>query len=237
MASWFSLDGIDSEEIGIHVLEQPAIVVPQRRVKTFEIPGAENAYVFDGDWGYEDVEKEVHCTVDTDIDPTLVASYLTPSAREIVFGNEEDFCYHGYCANAVEILRCLRGRDKREFTARFICSPFKFLAYPDDDIELTESDTIEHPGTARCYPKLRIVGSGSVTVTLHAVDDFTLNMGDSLTTLIVDSAAMVVTNPSGTVDRSRRMNGDYPWLDPGDNLISWTGNVTKIVVTPRFAWL
>lgn len=34
-----------------------------------------------------------------------------------------------------------------------------------------------------------------------------------------------------------RMSGDFPTLLPGSNAISWTGNVTKVVIQPNWRYL
>ena len=33
------------------------------------------------------------------------------------------------------------------------------------------------------------------------------------------------------------MNGVFPILDPGNNIITWTGNLTKIKIQPKSRWL
>ena len=37
--------------------------------------------------------------------------------------------------------------------------------------------------------------------------------------------------------KNRNMNGVFPILDPGNNIITWTGNLTKIKIQPKSRWL
>lgn len=238
MPAWFTLDGVSCEDAGIHVLEFPPYTIAQRKVVTFPVPGSQDEHLFEGDWGYEDMELPVRCTVDEDAAPEDVISFLTPSTRRIVFANQPAYEYTGFLANMLEIAKVLPERGKREFTARYRCSPFKALAWPDDPMAFIVSPAyIDHPGTARCYPKIKIEGSGTVTLTLHAVDTFTVTGLVSGTPFVIDSGAMICTDENGISDWSSRAEGDYPWLDPGINMLSWTGNVTQITVTPNFLWI
>lgn len=237
MATWFTLDGVSCEDAAIHVLEFPPYTIARRKVITFQVPGAQDEHVFEGDWGYEDVELPVRCTVDEDAAPEDVISFLTPSMRRIVFGNQPAFEYTGFLTNMLEIAKILPGRGKREFTARYQCSPFKALAFPDEPLEFIAAGSIEHPGTARCYPKITVEGQGDVTITLHSVDDFTVSDLETGEPFVIDSAAMICTDSTGLLDWSDRGDGNYPYLDPGVNTLSFTGNVTKITVEPNFLWI
>ena len=40
-----------------------------------------------------------------------------------------------------------------------------------------------------------------------------------------------------TTSMNSCMNGDFPTLLPGQNAISWTGNVTKVVIQPNWRYL
>ena len=41
----------------------------------------------------------------------------------------------------------------------------------------------------------------------------------------------------GVTSMNGCMGGDFPTLLPGQNAISWTGNVTKVVVQPNWRYL
>ena len=238
MPAWFTLDGNNCEDVGIHVLEYPDDVIAKRRMTSYTVPGGANAWVYDGAWGYEDVVRTIRCTVDEDADIDAVIRFLLPDTRNIVLGCRPQFMYTGVLQNAVEIQKILRAsRKKKNFDADYLCNPFKRLAIPGEDITLTAAGGVDHPGTARCYPVITVAGSGTVKLTFHAVDDFTLYGLESGEPRVIDCGAMVCTDAGGYTDLSRLSAGDYPWLDPGYNSISWTGTVTSIVIRPNFLWL
>ena len=37
--------------------------------------------------------------------------------------------------------------------------------------------------------------------------------------------------------KNRNMSGEFPILESGVNIITWTGNLTKIKVEPKSRWL
>ena len=41
----------------------------------------------------------------------------------------------------------------------------------------------------------------------------------------------------GVTSMNSNMSGDFPVLAPGANAISWTGNVTKVVIQPNWRCL
>ena len=41
----------------------------------------------------------------------------------------------------------------------------------------------------------------------------------------------------GTALMNNHMSGDFPILKPGLNAISWSGNVTSVVISPRCRYL
>ena len=36
---------------------------------------------------------------------------------------------------------------------------------------------------------------------------------------------------------NEKMDGEFPVLQPGNNLISWSGDVTRLVITPNWRYL
>ena len=42
---------------------------------------------------------------------------------------------------------------------------------------------------------------------------------------------------NGAISMNGNMSGDFPSLAPGANAVSWTGNVTKVVIQPNWRYL
>ena len=57
-----------------------------------------------------------------------------------------------------------------------------------------------------------------------------------LTGVVTVDAALMETYQDYT-SRNSHMSGDYPMLLTGQNIITWTGGVTKVVITPNWRML
>ena len=53
--------------------------------------------------------------------------------------------------------------------------------------------------------------------------------------IVIDSALQEAYQ--GTTLMNEHMSGDFPVLKPGQNAISWSGTVTRVVVKPNWRFL
>ena len=88
------------------------------------------------------------------------------------------------------------------------------------------------------------VGLTATAGVLNKVDN-ALNKADTAVTkplnnatnnVTLDSKLLLCLNSDGT-NKSKEMIGNFPLLEKGINSISWTGNITKIELTPRTAFI
>lgn len=237
MANWFSLDGQLSTDFGIYVAQYPPLAVPQRRGVNLSVKGGADVWLFDGPWGYEDMLLDIDCYIPAGADAEAAAAFLTPDVREIILGDQPAYALTGKCEDALELRRILQGRQARRFTLPLRCSPFKRLASPGAALTLTAAGSVEHPGTARSYPLFTVAGTGDIDLITHGTQHFTISGLEAGAPIVIDSGAMLCTDGAGKQDWSARTSGDYPYLDPGENLISFTGAVTSIAIEPRWRWL
>lgn len=237
MPAWFSLDRVNSEDVGIHVKTYPDRVVPKRRGVKADVPGGQPAHMWDGAWGYGEMMLTVEIYVDGDAAPEVVAAFLQPEEREIIFGDDPGYVLHGRLEDQVDLEKVMRARKPRTATLNFYCSPFKHLAWPGEAEEITAVTVLEHPGSARSWPTIKVWGEGEGSILIRGTEEFAVKGLVSGEALVIDSGAMVCTNGDGTQDRSGDTEGDYPYFDPGESSVSFTGGITKLEIAPNWAWL
>ena len=114
----------------------------------------------------------------------------------------------------------------------FRCKPFWYQENVQP-ITLTTSGTfITNPGSVYAEPVITVYGSGEITLmvgmSIVELDGIT----DSIT---LDTPLMEAY--SGATGMNGNMSRDFPTLPPGKNAISWTGNVTKVVIQPNWRYL
>jgi phage-related protein len=89
---------------------------------------------------------------------------------------------------------------------------------------------LRNPTSYAAKPKIIIAGTGAAV--LH-VGDYTVNISNIGGNIIIDSdiedAYYGSTNKNNMITLSA-----FPLLQPGDNVITWTGGITSCKIVPRF---
>lgn len=106
---------------------------------------------------------------------------------------------------------------------------------PTIQIEYASTDNalIVNHGLEKAKPILKIYGDGHGSIYVNGKEIFTIDVDDEY--VIVDSKEEEAYK--GDILKNRFMNGDFPILDPGENVISWGGNIEKVEVMPNSRWL
>ena len=124
-----------------------------------------------------------------------------------------------------------------EVRAQFKVSPYRYVWPHPADIELeTNPATVTNPGTAWAAPEIAITGSGALTLMIGRYTVAIEEIGDGL---ILDCAEKRAYNLTRTalatagVTLTETATGRWPRLNPGGNVIMWTGNA-EIVITPNW---
>ena len=102
-----------------------------------------------------------------------------------------------------------------------------------DALELTAPTTIRNSGTVYSEPLITVYGSGDVTLNINGNPYPLRNVQESIT---IDSEMMEVFKED-TNQNGKYGGVEFPRFEVGKNEISWTGNVSKIKIQPRWRWL
>ena len=228
--AYFTFRNIRSTLYDIIIEELPPITHPRSRVESFVVPGRSGSMNI-SDEAYDSYTKTVKCLLMTDIHIDNVASWLTGDGKA-VFSNEPNRIYDVHVKNARTLSRAFMTGHKR-FQIQFETQPYKSSANPEEPLELTAPTTLTNPGTLRAHPILTIHGTGNMTVSISG-RSFSLT---GITDYIVVDSRMVTAYRTNTQLMNHHMAGEFPYLDPGENRITWTGNISKIVIQPNWRWL
>lgn len=232
MNDWFIWNGKRCTEYGIHVLEQPPITIPAERATFTNVPGRPGSLtVLEGDNVYDDMILTAQCMVSDPSRISEIAAYLKGSGT-VTFANRQGGFYHARVVNQISFEKILRGNPHRSFAVNFRCKPFWYQENVPE-ISLTTSGTfVTNPGSVYSEPIITVYGSGEITLmvgmTIVELDGIT----DSIT---LDTPLMEAYQ--GVNSMNGNMSGDFPTLAPGANAVSWTGNVTKVVIQPNWRYL
>ena len=226
MNDYFIWNGTRCTEHGIYVTEQPPITIPQERSKQTAIPGRPGSLTtLEGDDVYDDLTLTATCVVREPARIPEIAAWLK-GAGAVTFANRPGGFYYARIANQIPFEKILRGNPHCSFAVQFRCSPPFWYLSDVEDIEITTSSyVLVNPGSVYSEPVMTIYGSGDVSlivngqiIELEGVDgEITLN-------------SVIQEAYHGEVLVNEKMSGDFLVLKPGNNLVSWTGNVTRLVI-------
>lgn len=232
MNDWFEWNGVRSTEYGVHVLEQPVLTLPNERATFVDVPGRSGSLtVLEGESVYDDLVLTAQCIVENTERYEEIAAFLKGSGR-VTFANRPEGYYEARIVNQIPFEKILRGNPHRSFAVNFRCKPF-WYAESVPTITVTKSGTfVTNPGNIYAEPKITVVGSGSITLMVALTIIELEGIAGNIT---LNSALQEAY--SGTTSMNSAMSGEFPILYPGANAISWTGNVSKVVIEPRWRYL
>lgn len=228
--AWFTFKGIDSREMGVIVTAMPETVRAERRIESITVAGR-NGSLHTDEGVYESYDRTMECALIKRAKLDEITAWLVGSG-EMTFSTEPDKVYRVTIANKISIAQMMRVFQK--FQVVMDTQPFKYsVNAAGDALELTAPTTIRNSGTVYSEPLITVYGSGDITLTVNEADFPLYGVDESIT---IDSEMMEVFKED-TNQNGKYGGVEFPRFEVGKNEISWTGNVSKIKIQPRWRWL
>jgi phage-related protein len=220
-----------AESKGLKIVSLPPIKLSDEKIDEKEIDGRDGSLTEKK--GYQAETKQVVCDFNGNNSQALSLLDWFQGEGEVIFGNIPDRYYKARINNAIPLEQIIVNK-MHTFTAQFRCQPFGYLLDGKETLTLTGSTTLFHDkATYYSLPTITIYGSGACTFTIN---NRTFNIKPAFNgSITIDSFLQEVTSNNGEL-----MSGDFPYLDyqdkkkglSGENNISWTGNITRVEITP-----
>ena len=90
-------------------------------------------------------------------------------------------------------------------------------------------------GLETSKPIMMLKGEGTVVISVNGYEMFQYTFPEGENEVVIDSEKEDAY--LGDVLKNRNMNGEFPVLLPGTNIIEWSGYVSSIEILPRSRWL
>ena len=228
----FTWNGVSSTSEGIRLREMPQIVRPEERVNHIVIPGRSGELTeTEGNDIYNSYIQTVPIAVDSLAHVKDIEWWLRGDGH-VTFCNESNRKQRARVINAVTFQKHSKNSSWYEAEVQFYCDPLK-EALTESSIEITSSGgTITNPGDVESRPLITIIGSGDITI---RINDRALVLEGVVSGWKVDSDLEWVID--GTTPLSGVCSGDFPRIRTGESAVQWTGNVTKLIILPRWRYL
>ena len=216
---------------GLIISELSPISKPKMRTNVTEIDGLDGDIV---DYlGYKSYNKSVLIGLTKNYDIDEIIAYFNGSGK-LVLSNEPDKYYNAQIIDSIDYNRLI---NFKKAIVKFYVQPYKFLLNESSyilEIATETSLSVLNKGLEKSKPIITLYGTGEIEILINGNSIFSVNMGTD-EYITIDSEKEEAYK--GAVLKNRQMLGSFPELNPGTNVISWVGNLTKIEVAPKSRWL
>ena len=227
---WFKFKGKDSRDFGILISSVPQQTKPERRVEHITIPGRNGELTQDEDT-YEPYTISMQCSTRGSDRLDEIVAWLN-GAGNLILSTEPDKVYQASIYNKIAISDVIYLYNS--FLLQFRVQPFKYSVNAfDHTLELTAPTKIKGKGTVYSEPIITVYGTGDITLKINDKDIPLFGVDGYIT---IDSEMMEVFKGAEN-QNSKYGYVDFPRLEVEENTISWTGNVEKLEIHPRWRWL
>ena len=224
-------DGTDSRNLqGLMICELPPITKPEMRVETTVIDGKDGDIT--DDLGYSSYDKTLKIGLFRNYNIDEIAKYFTGKG-ELIFSNEPDKIYYAEITEQIDFECLLKFKTAN---VKFHVQPHKYLLNEPTvelDIDIETEITVQNVGLEIAKPIITLYGEGIITIYVNNHAIFEIDIDDEFVTIDSEKEEAY----KGNILKNRYMIGTFPTLKVGANVITWTGNLTKIEVQPRSRWI
>lgn len=242
----FTYNGINSLSMGLLITEQSgADNAAEPVIETINIPARGNFIVdnrideLDNQY-FEDYKKRYICCIDTDVhdleeNARRIYAWLYGSGieyKKLYDSYDKDYYTLAYIssrAGVEELAKRLLGKIEIEFT----CKAYKRAVKGDKTITLTKETKLINPEGFTSQPHIKIYGSGDINLYINNRKHSFKNIEEYIE---IDSEIMNAYK-GDLLQNNKMLTGTFPKLAAGVNNISWTGDVSKIEIIPRWVKL
>lgn len=235
---FFMFKGHSSLEFGLIITEKGSYKGASRDISYTSVPGRSGDLITDNG-RYKNVDIPYKCTLLNntarefeELTDQIKCWLLAEQGYFPLWDsyNKKYFRLGSYCDEA-DIEQELR--DLGKVNLSFNCKPFRYSFEGQNTIVFTAAGILYNAEFYPSSPYIKIMGSGTVTLTVNN-DSFTFTDIDEY--IEVDSNIMNAYK--GIQPQNNKMSGlAFPTLQPGNNYISWVGNVQQLEIVPRWCCL
>lgn len=228
---YVSFRGVSTEALGVYIAKNgmPSHVKAKTRATEYEIPGRNGAvHVIDG-YGPFDLPVTLQL-MRNDARTRQLINAWADGTGELFSSDDTEKVWQATVLRAVEYKRAEYGGLFYD-TAKvvFRCQPFMRERVPQV-VELTAAGVLTNTGNVSALPEIVVYGSGDCTISIGGETITLEGVEESVT---IDSETGYVYSEAGAV----AMEGEFPVLGLGDTQVSFSGGVTKVVITPHWGWV
>ncbi|MDG6877298.1 distal tail protein Dit [Clostridium perfringens] len=216
------------QDIGVSIVRRSPAILANKNINVINRVGADGD-LYEDLGGRKDIIIPVECNFVADNPKTIfrrVKHWLNNiEDNKLIFTDDPGWFYK---VVNVEIGQMeVKFKRKGEFTINFTCRGWQYSLDGDEFLEI-ENNTMLYNEYDLAKPLIYLEGNGEITITINN-NKFKVMVKDYL---YIDSELEIAYREK--TDCLNIDEGDYPVLTYGENNISFTGNVNKVEIKPRW---
>lgn len=238
MSAYFEYNGKNSLDFHMTIINEISFPSPEADVEFVEILGRDGELAIDNK-RLKGVSFSIPIRLKLPPDKTIeqvstdISNWLKNDIgwHPLLFSGSPDYEYIALFHEQFNVTETLRTYGKTVLT--FKLKPYK-RRRQNKPITLTSGQTLINLENRASKPLVKITGNGNITLKNNGTDWLVLENVDG--SIAVDSESMSVYkgNSSHFSKMKSHLTPLFPLMYLGENTITWTGNVTKVEITPRW---
>ncbi len=232
---WFNQKS-SYEDMGLIITEHPVTNVAERDVSFITIPGKSGDLISDNG-RYKNITRSYKVAVLEDFYdlPTQIKKLINciseNSYCQLQDTYDSDYFRIAKASGALSIATILQRIGTAAIT--FNCKPFKYSLCGEKTVVITEAGMIYNAEMFPSKPYIKVFGNGDISL---SINHKTYNFTEIDEFIEIDSEIM---NAFKGIElcNNKMSSQDFPIFSPGENYISWVGNVEKLEIIPRWCTL
>lgn len=237
MSNYFRFGGKSTRDFGMHIEKFPSIMGATRKRTTVSVAGrngdlhyTENAFT-----NYKQpYECYFHGERPTPEQAHAIKAWLQNSGEYLRLEDTYDPTHYRMATyiGPLDITNHLNKYGR--CTVYFDCAPQCFLKSGDLPVTFTAQGSIFNKTNQIALPLITVYGTGAGTVT---IGDVTVEIKAVEDQMVLNCELQDTYKLTDGVMVNQNLNiyaPDFPVLEPGDNVITFSGNVTRLEIVPRW---
>lgn len=238
MRAWFEYKGINSRDMHLYIDNDIVFPSPEADIEFIDIQGRDGSLAVDNK-RLKDVSFPIPVRIHLPGDKTVeqISTDLSEWLKNDIswgtlkFSGSPEYEYQAIFYEQFDVKQTLINYGKTVLVFRM--KPYKKRG-DSSVVSVSQGKDLSNPERRTAKPLINIKGIGNITLKNNGKDWLILSNVDG--ELIVDSQIQSVYK--GVTPHFDKMNSNlyplFPVLTSGKNVITWTGNVTELTITPRW---
>ena len=233
MNSFLTFAGKSSLDFGVRISGEGTFNTPRRKYHEEKIAGKNGTLIID-EHAFENIEVTYPAFLITDL-PQRVRDFANYMSSFAGYQRLED-TYHpdvyrlAQYSEGLEVSTSGYMNREGQFDIIFNCKPQRFLKSGELPVTFNSNGKIMNHTRFEARPLLRVYGSGAgtvgigrYTITITAIDSY----------IDIDCELMDAYKGGTNCNANVSFNADTFALPSGESGVTFTGNITKVIITPR----